>query len=54
MVVLPSFNHVFAWLWALTDLGAARTRDARWLAEITDSPEAVVSAERAQRVDHYW
>jgi hypothetical protein len=54
VMTLPSFNHVFAWLWALTDLGAARARDARWLAEIGESLEVVVSAERAQRVDHFW
>jgi hypothetical protein len=54
VVVLPSFNHVFAWLWALTDLAAARSRDARWLGEVGASLQAVANAERAQRVDHFW
>ncbi len=54
VVLLPSFNHVFAWLWALTDLSAARTQDAPWLTDIATSLQATASAERAQRVDHLW
>lgn len=54
VLVLPSFNHVFAWLWALTDLAAARPRDARWLEEMGTALRTVANAERAQRVDHFW
>ncbi|HEX6343465.1 hypothetical protein [Umezawaea sp.] len=54
VAVLPSFNHVFAWLWAITDVTAASPRDARWLGDVARALHATASAERAHRVDHFW